>query len=107
VLRIVSNEVIRPKVRLILYFTASCLPSVPDRSTRLHIKLSLHWASLHHHDVRQNTGILASLVIRNRIHDLKFSPPSQCPAPATLATSFRALTFIIFMPLYAYGFPGA
>jgi hypothetical protein len=49
VLPFVSNEVTRLKDRLILYFFASCLSSVPDRSTRLHIKLSLYWASLHHH----------------------------------------------------------
>ena len=56
--------VIHPKDRLILYFATSSLSSVPDRSTRLHIKLSLHWALLHDH-VCQCTGILASHFIRN------------------------------------------
>jgi hypothetical protein len=95
VLPFVSNEVIRPKYRLILYFAASCLPSVPDRSTRLHIKLSLHWAWLHHVYVRQYTGILAPLVLFGTHSRPQVSPPSQCPPPATLATSFRTLTFII------------
>ena len=39
----------RPKDQLILYFAVSCPSSVPDQSTHLHTKLSLHWASLHHH----------------------------------------------------------
>ncbi len=81
----VSIEVIRPKDRLILYFIASCLPSVPDRSTRLHIKLSLHWASLHHYvHVRQYTGILASPVYSERIHDLKFLLPVNVQSPQPL-----------------------
>jgi len=80
----VSIEVIRPKDRLILYSTASCLPSIPDRSTRLHIKLSLHWASLHHVHVRQHTGILASLVYSERIHDLKFLLPVNVQPPRPL-----------------------
>lgn len=74
-----SNEVIRPKVRLILYFTASCLSSVADRSTRLHIKLSLHWAS--HVYVRQYTGILASLALFGTHSRPQVSPPSRCPGP--------------------------
>jgi hypothetical protein len=78
VLLFVSNDVIRPKDRLILYFTASCLSSVPDRSTRLHIELSLHWASLHHHVyVRQYTGILASRFIRNAFTTSSFSSQSM------------------------------
>jgi hypothetical protein len=36
---LVSNEVLCPKDRLILYFTISCLSCVPDRSTPLHIKV--------------------------------------------------------------------
>jgi hypothetical protein len=85
--------VTRLKDRLILYFTASCPSSVADRYTRLHIKLSLHWASLHHHVyVRQYTGILAPLVYSERIHDLKFLLPVNVQSPRP---SFRALTFII------------
>jgi hypothetical protein len=74
VLRFVSNDVTRLKDRLILYFAASCLSFVPDRSTRLHIKLSLHWALLHH--VRQYTGIPASRFIRNAFTTSSFSSQS-------------------------------
>jgi hypothetical protein len=85
VLPFVSNEVTRPKDRLILYFTASCLSSIADRSTRLHIKLSLHWASLHHHVyVRQYTGILAPSFYSERIHDLKFLLPVNVQPPQPL-----------------------
>jgi hypothetical protein len=74
VLPFVSNDVIRLKDRLILYFSASCLSSVPDRSTRLHIKPSLHWAWLHHPVyVRQYTGILASRFIRIAFTTSSFS----------------------------------
>jgi hypothetical protein len=41
VLPFVGNEVTCPKDQFILYFITSCLSSVPDRSTRLHIKPSL------------------------------------------------------------------
>jgi hypothetical protein len=74
VLPFVSNEVIRPKDRLILYSIASCLSPVPDRSTRLHIKLCLHWASLY---VRQYTGTLASRFIRNAFTTSSFSSQSM------------------------------
>jgi hypothetical protein len=92
----VSNEVTRPKDRLILYFTASCLSCVPDRSTRLHIKLSLHWAWLHHHVyVRQYTGILAPLVLFGTHFTTSSFSSQSISIPRNLATSFRALTFII------------
>jgi hypothetical protein len=45
--------------------------------------------------VRQYTGILAPLVLFGSRSRPQVSPPSQCPVPATLATSFRTLTFII------------
>jgi hypothetical protein len=90
VLPFVSNEVIRLKDRLILYFTASCLSSVPARSPRLHMKLSLHWVSLHHLVyVRQYTGILASRFIRNAFTTSSFSSQSMS-CPRNLATSYSA-----------------
>jgi hypothetical protein len=77
VLPFASNEVTRPKDRLILYFTASRLSSVPDRSTRLHIKLSLHWASL-----CANTPAFSPLSFySDRVHDLKFLPPVNVQSP--------------------------
>jgi len=79
-----SNEVIRPKYRLILYFTASCLPFVPDRSTRLHISYPFtgHGFTMY---MCANTPAFSPLSFYSeRIHDLKFLLPVNVHSPQPL-----------------------
>lgn len=91
----VSNDVTRPKDRLILYFPASCLSSVPIDPLACTSKLSLHWASLHHHIyVRQYTGILAPLALFGTHPRPQLSLPVNVQSPQPLRRH-PTLTFII------------
>jgi len=101
VLPFAGHEVIRLKNRLILYFTASCLFSVPDRSTRLHISYPFtgHRSTIMY--MCANTPAFSPLVLFGTRLRPQVSPPSQCPSPRNRCdVIFRTLTFIIkwFMP---------
>jgi hypothetical protein len=87
----------RPRGASSPYYPPASSSDAPSLLTPLHTKLSLHWASLHHHVYCAPTHrhCRFSRFLSDRIHDLKFPPSSQCPALPPLATSFCALTFII------------
>jgi hypothetical protein len=85
VLPFAGHEVIRLKNRLILYFTASCLFSVPDRSTRLHISYPFtgHRSTIMY--MCANTPAFSPLVLfGTRFTTSSFSSQSMSQSPQPL-----------------------